>query len=49
LMAQAEATSQQRSLFLCPDGSGFLVIGNSIMPFENPIRLKPETSGISLS
>ena len=40
--AQAEATSQQRSVFLCPDGSGILVNQGSIQPFGNPIRLEPK-------
>ena len=39
--AQAEATSQQRSVFLCPDGSGILVDQGSIQPFGNPLRLEP--------
>ena len=39
--SQAEATSQQRSLFLCPDGSGILINQASIQTFGNPIRLEP--------
>jgi dipeptidase E len=39
--SQALATSQQRSLFLCPDGSGILVDQGSIQTFGNPIRLEP--------
>jgi dipeptidase E len=39
--AQVQATSQQRSLYLCPDGSGILVNQASIQTFGNPIRLGP--------
>jgi dipeptidase E len=39
--SQTEATSQQRSLFLCPDGSGILITQGSIQTFGNPIRLEP--------
>jgi dipeptidase E len=39
--AQAEATSRQRSLFLCPDGSGILINQASVQTFGNPIRLEP--------
>jgi dipeptidase E len=39
--AQSEATSRQRSLFLCPDGSGILINQASVQTFGNPIRLEP--------